>query len=110
MTEAYQGWARLELMGHRVRFGQVREVEQFGAKMLRIDVPNPAAPDQPMTEFYNGTAIYAVTPMSEQMCRDRIGDRDIRPPNPLQYQSLPAPSSRAADDDDEDGATESFGR
>lgn len=100
MSEAYQGWARVELMGHRVRFGEVREVEQYGTKMLRIDVPNPAEPTQPLTEFYGAGSVYALTPMSEQMCRDKIGDRDIRPPNPLQYQRLPAPRT---DEFDEDG-------
>jgi hypothetical protein len=109
MSEAYQGWARVELMGHRVRFGQVREVEQYGAKMLRVDVPNPAEPSEPLTEFYNGPAIYAVTPMSEQMCRDKIGDRDIRPPSPLQYQRLPAPAAHDAGDRDDEGE-EDFGR
>lgn len=38
MTEAYEGWAILELMGHRRLGGQVSEVTQYGAAMLRLDV------------------------------------------------------------------------
>ena len=95
MTTSYSGWARVELLGHRSRFGQICEVEQFGGKMLRIDIPNPGSPDDPVTEFYGCASIYAITPMSEQMVRDKIGSRDIRPISPLTYQ---LPSSHDEDD------------
>jgi hypothetical protein len=35
----YEGWAIVELMGHRQRAGYVKEAEMFGAKMLRLDIP-----------------------------------------------------------------------
>lgn len=100
----YTGWACVELMGYRVRYGQVFEVEQYGTKMLRIDVPNPAAPDEPVSEFYGGPSIYSVTPMTEEMVRDKIGDRDIRPVKPVSYR-LPhsEPVAAAASSDDDDG-------
>lgn len=41
MTEptAFEGWAIVELMGHRRLAGYVRQAEQFGVAMLRLDVP-----------------------------------------------------------------------
>lgn len=36
---AFSSWAILELMGHRQRAGLVQEVELFGGKLLRIDIP-----------------------------------------------------------------------
>ena len=32
-------WAVLEVFGHRRHAGRIREVEQFGAKMVRVDIP-----------------------------------------------------------------------
>lgn len=39
MADAYEGWAIVELMGHRRLGGYVRQAEQFGVAMLRLDVP-----------------------------------------------------------------------
>lgn len=59
---ALQFWARVELMGHRVRYGFVQEVEMFGAKLLRIDVHTEKGPS---TELYGGASIYCVSPGEE---------------------------------------------
>ena len=96
---SYSGWACVELMGYRLRYGEVFEVEQYGAKMLRIDIPNPAAPEEPVSEFYGGSAIYAVTPMSEEICRVKIGARDLRPVKPVTYQISSSEPEASADDD-----------
>lgn len=105
-TETY--WAIVELMGHRRRAGLCQEVEQFGAKMLRIDIP---AGDEFVTEFYGGSSIYALRPASEDVARvmaEQLGDP--RPVAPVAFR-LPAPppvyDERAeylddeADDDEE---------
>jgi hypothetical protein len=85
---AYQGWAMLELMGHRQRVGQVSEVEMYGGKMLRIDilVAVDGKPDEFITEFYGCSSVYALTPISEQVARDHAKRRgDIRPVQPVSY-------------------------
>lgn len=87
-------WAIVELMGHRRRAGFVQEVEQFGAKMLRIDIP--AGEGAWVTEFYGGSSIYALRPADEAVARgvaEQLGDP--RPVAPVAYR-LPAPP----DDDD----------
>lgn len=93
---AFEGWAILELMGHRQRPGYVREVEIAGGKMLRVDIP---APDGDVTEFYGAASLYCLRPVSEEIARDQARGARSRPTRPLQYASLPAPD----DADDEEG-------
>ncbi|HYD87146.1 MAG TPA: hypothetical protein VEA80_06715 [Vitreimonas sp.] len=102
---AFEGWAIVELMGHRTRPGRVKEVETAGGKMLRIDIP---APDGEVTEFYGVSAIYSIRPCSEQIARDQSSTAQSRPVRPIQYRELPQPDANAAgasnhdyDDDDE---------
>ena len=93
-TTAYEGWALVELMGHRQRIGFVREIEMFGGKLLRIDIP---AEGGEVTEFYGCTSIYALRPCSEAIARDsakRYGDP--RPVRAVDYQLEHRPSPPAA--------------
>lgn len=85
MTEAYEGWARLELMGHRSRVGQVREVELYGGKLLRIDIPIAGGAEF-VTEFYGASAIYCMTPIAADVAKD-YAERtaDPRPVKPMGY-------------------------
>lgn len=107
-AESY--WAIVELMGHRQRAGLCREVEQFGAKMLRIDIPTEGDP-QFVTEFYGGSSIYALRPAEEDVARSvaaRLGDP--RPVAPVSYR-LPAPpvadpGDEYLGDEDEDDQVE----
>lgn len=101
LAEGY--WAIVELMGHRRRAGFVQEVEQFGAKMLRIDIP---AGEASVTEFYGGSSIYALRPADEAVAREvaeQLGDP--RPVAPVAYRlpapEGPAPGAFAADDADD---------
>ena len=85
----YEGWAILELMGHRERPGYVKEVEIAGGKMLRIDIPvqkDDAGQDVTVTEFYSSGAIYCMTPCSEELARSRVTPyNDPRPVRPMDY-------------------------
>jgi len=56
-------WAIVEIMGHRKHFGRIREVEQFGAKMMRVDVPTDGDPATKgwTTHFYTGASIFSLT-------------------------------------------------
>lgn len=99
---AFEGWAIVELMGHLRRAGRVSEVEQFGTKLLRIDVP--VGPEEFVTEFYGGSSIYRLRPSAEDVARavaEQIGDP--RPVSPVNYR-LPPPDDDddlALDDDEE---------
>lgn len=81
---AFEGWAIVELMGHRQRGGYVKDVEMFGGKLLRIDIP--VAEGVTVTEFYGVTAIYALRPCAEAIVRDHIKmSMDVRPVQPVEY-------------------------
>lgn len=104
----YEGWAILELMGHRERPGYVKEVEIAGGKMLRIDIPvekDDAGQDVTVTEFYGAAAIYCMTPCSEELARARVTPyNDPRPVRPMEYRerqriTRDATEALPADDD-----------
>ena len=70
----FQGWAILELMGHRRLAGYLTEVQIAGQGFLRLDVPPPLAGDDDAedgaaTQFYSPSSVYAITPTTEEICR-----------------------------------------
>jgi hypothetical protein len=97
---AYEGWAMLELMGHRRRIGRVQEVEMYGGKMLRIDIPLEGGD---VTEFYSCASIYALRPLGEEVARD-TAKRYRRPARPVDYRALPAPQPNGCDGEDDSQA------
>ena len=78
MSTAYAGWALLELMGHRQRVGRVSEVEAYGGKLLRIDIPVGEGAED-ITEFYGVTSVYALRPLAEDVARRQYDDRPVAP-------------------------------
>ena len=54
------GPARVDLMGHLVRYGIVSEVTLFGEPFLRIDFPQDGENLDP--EFYRPSAVYGIIP------------------------------------------------
>lgn len=65
----FEGWAVVELMGHRRLAGYVREAAAFGTSLLRIDVPGDDPEKAHATQYYGGGSIYAVTPCTEEIAR-----------------------------------------
>ncbi len=102
----FEGWAVLELMGHRRLGGFVRQAEMFGAALCRVDVPGPepgsVAATQYyggsaiycLTQYYGGSAIYCLTPTTEAMAR-AVALRNQ--PAPVQRWELPAPKEESGD-------------
>lgn len=56
-------WAAVEIFGHTRHAGRIREIEQFGLKMMRIDVPVDGDPIGKgwQTRFYGGASIFSIT-------------------------------------------------
>lgn len=67
-------WAIVEIMGHRRHAGVMAEVERFGARMLRVDVPGDGD-DVAATHFYAGSALFSITPTDEATAR-RIAEHE----------------------------------
>jgi hypothetical protein len=61
-------WCVIELMGHRRLAGYVQEVQIGGASFLRLDVP-ASENGLGATQFYNPSAVYCLTPTSEETAR-----------------------------------------
>lgn len=56
-------FAVVEIFGHRRLAGRVKEVEQFGTKMLRIDIPTEGDFAKGFTtQLYGGGSLFSVTP------------------------------------------------
>lgn len=96
-TSTFEGWVILELMGHRRLAGYLKEEQIGGATFIRIDVP--AQSGTLATQFYSPSAVYCITPVSEELSRkvavssqpEPVTNWDLRP-------SLP--SARAHEFDD----------
>lgn len=56
-------YAIVEIFGHRRLAGRVIEVEQYGTKMLRIDIPKDGDFAKGFTsQYYGGASLFSVTP------------------------------------------------
>ncbi len=86
---AFEGWVKLELMGHRVRWGLASEVEMFGGKMLRIDVHEGETIKG--TEFYGHTAIFCLAVVPREIV--------VANSTPYQVRLLASPDAIDADED-----------
>lgn len=76
-VEQQDEWALVEIFGHRRHWGRIIEVERFGAKLLRVDVPASDAPDAQLTShFYGGGAIFSMTLTDEATARRMNKRRD----------------------------------
>lgn len=86
-------YAIVEIFGHRKHAGKIQEVERFGAKMLRVDVPEKGDfASGFVSHFYGGGSIFSLT-NTDLATVERIN----KPYVPAGRYSLPAP-------DHDDGA------
>ena len=102
MTEAYKGWALVEQMGFRRSVGIVSEVETFGTKMLRLDVPvfDGEKIVEYVTRFCGGPSLYQITPMSDDVgVAAARQQEDPRPVNPTKFRLAAPPEDYDHDDD-----------
>jgi hypothetical protein len=95
----FEGWAVVELMGHNTVAGFVSEQTIAGAAMLRVDVP---AVDErgAFTKFYGGSAIYGITPTTQEIAERAAQRLRVRP---VSEYVVPAPPVRPALVDGEGG-------
>jgi hypothetical protein len=89
-AKEYEGWAILELMGHRRLIGFLREVTIAGAAFLRIDV---LTAEGQSTQYYGAPSVYAITPTTEETARRAATLSTVAPINRWE---LPSPPSRPA--------------
>lgn len=97
---SYAGWARVELLGHRTLYGVVSEDVQFGATMIRIEVPDwvrVGVVGIKGPTWIRPESLYQLTPVTEEKVRSMC----------LPYYrpelSAPAPAEAASEVGDDDG-------
>ncbi|RJX17557.1 MAG: acetyltransferase [Desulforudis sp.] len=66
--EAFDQWCIMELFGRQVIAGRVTEQVIGGCSFIRVDVPENNG-NAAFTRFYGQGAIYAMTPVSEEVAR-----------------------------------------
>lgn len=84
--EQFEGWAIVELMGHRQTAGKIATVTIASVEMLRVDTPGPDGRTI-ATQYYGGSAVYCLTP-----CDEATAFRALR-----ETYSLPPPVRLALD-------------
>ena len=100
-THTYQGWAIVEIMGHRVRAGRVTMDE---SPIIRIDIPlKDAEAASEVTEYYGRAAVFSMRPCTEEMARQVASDYgDPRPVRPLDYRPKNEPQLEYKNDDQDE--------
>lgn len=93
--ESPSEYARVEILGYRTHVGRISEVEKFGTKLLRVDVPKGKFENGFTTYFYGGGSIYGITPCD--LAFVERANRDQTPPALLTVQ--PDAISRQEDED-----------
>lgn len=92
-SEPLELWAIVELMGRQTVAGKVTEVQIAGKGMLRVDVPAVGAIPA-FTKFYSPTAVYAITPVSEEIAMEAASQVRTQP---VKVYVVPDPSRQLED-------------
>ena len=102
----FDQWAIIELMGHVKIAGHVTEVEIFGSKLGRVDIPFG---ETFTTQYFNGSSLYRLTPTTEEIARAVAKNNQPAPVfrwELAEVKQLPAGSddlfTRAPDPEDDD--------
>lgn len=93
-SELAAEWGVVELFGHIRLAGRISEVEHYGGKLLRLDIPGSNG-EFIATQLIGHAALFRVTPTTEQTAR-RVAV--LSQPAPVKRWELPAPER----DDDQD--------
>jgi hypothetical protein len=101
MSEPFESWAIVELMGHVRMAGKVSQVEMLGAVLGRIDIPQG---DGFVTQFFGGGSVYRLTPCGEAEARAVAAANTPQPVHHWEMAKLPGAPARDQDDewDDDD--------
>ncbi len=110
-STAFESWALTELFGHQRIIGLVTEQTIGGCSFIRVDVPK-VHPEpsrgvdgaEAFTKFFGQGAIYAMTPISEDLARRMVESAKQKPISLWDLPQLPAPRER--EDPDEEGEEE----
>ncbi len=106
-NQSFDQFCIVELFGHQRIAGRVSEQTIGGQSFVRVDVPE--CNGQPaFTKLYGSGAIYALTPVSEEIALRAVNSMRVRPVD-VYYLSPPTIQSVPdQDDDDDEGDDDGF--
>ena len=120
MSEKQEGgfWALVELFGHQQLAGFVSSQTVGGQSFVRVDVPETKQ-QEAWTKLYGPGAIYAITPITEELARQKAAALEVTPIKawdlPREWQekikakALPAPDDGESPWLDEEEEDDEFG-
>ena len=90
-TGKFEAWAIVELFGHQRMAGLCTAIDIGGASFVRIDVPDVekelSAPPK-LSRLVNPTAIYSITPVTEETARAAAKNCSVAPVTKWDVQEL----------------------
>lgn len=105
MMDKADEWAIVELMGHVKLAGRLTEVERFGSKMGRLDIPQDDG--NYITQFFGGGSVYRITAVSEDVAKAVAKGNQSHPVSAWDWpkalpERQPAPSIHDDSEDEDD--------
>lgn len=79
-------FAVVEVFGHRRLAGRIMEVEKYGTKLLRIDIPKDGKFESGFTsQMYGGASIFSLTPCD--LATVERANKPYEPPRGIIYET-----------------------
>lgn len=88
--QRFEQWAVLELFGYTRVAGKVTEATIAGGSFIRLDVPGQDG-EMLWTRFYNPSAVYSISPVSEEVATKMAANLVFPPVQPWELKQLPSP-------------------
>jgi hypothetical protein len=98
----FEGWALVELMGHRSFPAYITETSVAGTPFLRCEVPwSDPAKGFRETHLHRPDVLYGLHPCTEEAAREAAKQREYVPPSSSYYLDAAPQDDDPPEDDDE---------
>lgn len=101
-TFSFEGWAILELMGHRKLAGLISTVTMGPQVLIQVNVYKGDAELPHLTQYYNPSSLYCLTPTTEPMARGFTGNPQPVALWEIKMPALAAKNEEVFEEDDDD--------
>ena len=105
MSESFEQWCILEIMGHNVFAGLLTEITIGGASFIRISIPETEGRPA-FDKIFGASSVYCITPVTEEVAKARATSLRQEPISPWDLpeewkQKFAAPALTHDDDIDD---------
>lgn len=91
--ESFDQWAVVDVMGHQRYVGRVTEQVIAGTGFVRVDVPTVVRSGRELpgwTKLIGTNSIYAISPVTEEIAKAMVAERNDAPISPYDLPKLTA--------------------